>query len=61
MVGQAKDLLKWFPFGSPDPLSGFATPDLRCCGVRPWAGASKVDISFLLELTDGSQLPEAFP
>jgi hypothetical protein len=32
--GQERYLFEWFPFGSPDPLSGSATPDpgLRATG-----------------------------
>lgn len=56
VLGRTRDPLKWFPFSSPAPLSGSTMPDprARCRGVRPGTWASRVDISFLLHLFDGS-------
>jgi hypothetical protein len=41
-------------------LSSFATPDL-VLGVRPRIGASRADVSFLVQLTDVPQSSKVFP
>ena len=35
---QARDLLKWFPFSTPDPLFGSATPDTGLGAVGSFEG-----------------------
>jgi hypothetical protein len=36
-----------------------ARPRARCCGIRPGAGSSRIDVTCLLRLTSGSQLSRA--
>jgi hypothetical protein len=60
--GHTQGPLEWFPFGTPDTLSGFATPDpeLGATGfVR--GGSYRVDVTYPLQLTDGPQMPGPFP
>jgi hypothetical protein len=58
----AQDPLEWFPFGTPNPLVRFchARPRAWCCGVHPEESASKVGVTYLLQLTNRPQLPEVF-
>jgi hypothetical protein len=61
VLGQEWDPLQWFPFGTLDPTIQFrhAQPRARCHGIRQ-AGSSWIDVTYLLRLTSGPQLPEAF-
>jgi hypothetical protein len=59
ILGQARDPLEWFPFGLLGPPC-LASPRLTPGSVPRGssAGASRVDVSFLLMLNDGPRLPE---
>jgi hypothetical protein len=61
-LSYARDLLEWFPFSILDPcLVLSALPQTRCRTTRLGAGSSKVDVTFLFQLTDETQMLEAFP
>jgi hypothetical protein len=64
VLGRTRDLLEWIPFGSPDPAPIWfchTRPGTQCYEACPGTGAYRVDIIFLLQLTNGPQMPEAFP
>jgi hypothetical protein len=61
--GQERDPLECFPFDMLAPLIRLyhAQPQARWRGAHPGANSSRVDATCLLQLTDGPQLPVAFP
>lgn len=58
----SRDPLEWFPFDTLGPLLGSATPDTKLSATGFVRGGSfRVDITYLLYLTDGPQMSGPFP
>jgi hypothetical protein len=63
VLSHTREPLEWFPFDTPDPHVQFhhARPQARCHEVCLRAGSSRVNVTCILRLTIGPQLPAVFP